>query len=165
MKGLVARWSGRVGEALPTVRARLYALVAVTLLPALVILGYDEWLARSDLGAPLRELETSAAVAFASIDALRDGAGPTPPPAAASAGGARPASAAEARVALERLRDALDESDSSAASRALSELGGFALPAPAARDLARLRSHVEGYEYAEAGALASRLIAGLDGPA
>ena len=42
MKRLVARWSGRVGEALPTVRARLYALVGITLLPAVVPLGYDE---------------------------------------------------------------------------------------------------------------------------
>jgi hypothetical protein len=59
VKGLVGRWSGRVGEALPTVRARLYALVAVTLLPALVILGYDEWLARRRGLEALNELARS----------------------------------------------------------------------------------------------------------
>ena len=37
----------RVGSALPTVRARLFALVLVALVPALVILVYDEWLARA----------------------------------------------------------------------------------------------------------------------
>ena len=36
----------RASERLPTVRARLYALVLLALVPALVILGYDEWLAR-----------------------------------------------------------------------------------------------------------------------
>ena len=36
----------RVASLLPTVRARLYALVLIALVPALVILGYDEWLAR-----------------------------------------------------------------------------------------------------------------------
>ena len=37
----------RIASVLPTVRARLFALVLVALVPALVILGYDEWLARA----------------------------------------------------------------------------------------------------------------------
>ena len=36
----------QVASLLPTVRARLSALVVMALVPALVILGYDEWLAR-----------------------------------------------------------------------------------------------------------------------
>ena len=32
------------------------------------------------------------------------------------------------------------------------------MPAAAAADLARLRNHVDGYEYQEAGALAARLL-------
>ena len=35
-----------MAELLPTVRSRLFALVALTLVPAVVILAYDEWLAR-----------------------------------------------------------------------------------------------------------------------
>jgi HPt (histidine-containing phosphotransfer) domain-containing protein len=114
-----------------------------------------------DLAARLAEVEASAEVAFGSIESLRGA------PAAAAPGGGdgRPFAAPEARAALERLRAALEESDSSAASRALSELAAFALPAAAAGELARLRSHVEGYEYEEAGALAGRLLAGIDGGA
>ena len=36
----------RVASVLPTVRARLFTLVLVALVPALVILFYDQWLAR-----------------------------------------------------------------------------------------------------------------------
>ena len=46
LRRLVGRWITRVAEALPRVRSRLFALVGLTLVPALVILGYDEWLAR-----------------------------------------------------------------------------------------------------------------------
>ena len=46
LRRLVGRWITRVAEALPTVRARLFALVGLTLVPAIVILAYDEWLAR-----------------------------------------------------------------------------------------------------------------------
>jgi two-component system, sensor histidine kinase and response regulator len=37
------RWVGRVSSSLTTVRGRLSALVVMALVPALVILGYDEW--------------------------------------------------------------------------------------------------------------------------
>ncbi len=46
LRSVFGRWVSRVGERLPTVRARLYALVVMAMVPALVILGYDEWLAR-----------------------------------------------------------------------------------------------------------------------
>ena len=46
LKQLAGRWAARLSEALPTVRGRLFALVVVALVPALVILTYDEWLAR-----------------------------------------------------------------------------------------------------------------------
>ncbi len=42
----LARGTARLSELLPTVRGRLFALVVVALLPSLVILSYDEWLAR-----------------------------------------------------------------------------------------------------------------------
>jgi hypothetical protein len=46
----------RVASALPTVRARLSALVVIALVPALVILAYDEWLARERGFAALNDL-------------------------------------------------------------------------------------------------------------
>src|SRR5688572_30402303 len=48
----------RVASVLPTVRARLFALVLVALIPALVILVYDEWLARERGFAALSDLST-----------------------------------------------------------------------------------------------------------
>ena len=48
----------RVASVLPTVRARLFALVLVALIPALVILVYDEWLARDRGFAALTDLST-----------------------------------------------------------------------------------------------------------
>ena len=48
----------RAASILPTVRARLFALVLVALIPALVILVYDEWLARERGFAALTDLST-----------------------------------------------------------------------------------------------------------
>ncbi len=48
----------RVASVLPTVRARLFALVLVALVPALVILVYDEWRARERGFAALTDLST-----------------------------------------------------------------------------------------------------------
>ncbi len=45
-RGATTRVVDRVASLLPTVRARLFALVVMALVPALVILGYDEWRAR-----------------------------------------------------------------------------------------------------------------------
>jgi signal transduction histidine kinase/CheY-like chemotaxis protein/HPt (histidine-containing phosphotransfer) domain-containing protein len=46
----VRRWAaglvGRVASVVPTVRGRLFALVLIALVPALVILGYGQWVAR-----------------------------------------------------------------------------------------------------------------------
>jgi hypothetical protein len=69
---------------------------------------------------------------------------------------------AEARTALERLQAALGDSELSAASCALSDLGGVAMPGGAA-DLALLRNHVDSYEYDEAQVLATRLLERLGG--
>ena len=48
----------RVAAILPTVRGRLFALVLLAVVPALVILGYDEWLARERGFAALTDLST-----------------------------------------------------------------------------------------------------------
>ena len=48
----------RVASLLPTVRGRLSALVLVALVPALVILGYDEWLSREQKFAALSDVST-----------------------------------------------------------------------------------------------------------
>src|SRR5688572_9907706 len=61
MSGIRRRTSqilDRVASVLPTVRARLFALVLVALIPALVILVYDEWLARERGFAALTDLST-----------------------------------------------------------------------------------------------------------
>src|SRR6185295_16947989 len=48
----------RIASVLPTVRGRLFALVVVALVPALVILAYDAWLARQRGFASLADLST-----------------------------------------------------------------------------------------------------------
>jgi hypothetical protein len=70
----------------------------------------------------------------------------------------RPSVPAAARSALERLQAALGDFDLSAAGSALTDLENVAMPG-AASELARLRNHVDNYEYDEAGALATRLLA------
>jgi two-component system, sensor histidine kinase and response regulator len=105
---------------------------------------------RNDLAALLADLEGKAAVVFRSIDTLRD-AGP------ASTRAGNLLVPAAARAALERLRAALGDYDLSAASRALEDLERAAVPG-AVSELALLRSHVDGYEYDEARALATRLL-------
>ncbi len=109
---------------------------------------------RSDLAALLAELEDRAAVVFRSIDTLRGGTAT----AAAAAEPGREFVPTEARAALERLRVAVADFDLSAASSALTDLGSVGMPASAAADLARLRGHVDGYEYEEAGALVNSLL-------
>ncbi len=54
----VTRVVERVGSVLPTVRGRLFALVLLALVPALVILAYDEWLARVRALSALTELSS-----------------------------------------------------------------------------------------------------------
>src|SRR5262245_27274414 len=46
----------RAGSLVPTVRGRLFALVLIALVPALVILGYDEWRARHRAFTALSDL-------------------------------------------------------------------------------------------------------------
>jgi hypothetical protein len=58
MKHRVTRVIDRVASLLPTVRGRLSALVLMALVPALVILVYDEWLSRERGIAALSEAST-----------------------------------------------------------------------------------------------------------
>ena len=99
----------------------------------------------------LAELEGRAAVVFRSIDTLRN----LPVPVAT--GSARRVMPREARAVLERLQAALGDFDVTAASGALADLDRVERP-DTAGDLARLRDHVDRYEYDEARALVTRLL-------
>src|SRR5262249_19794398 len=104
-----------------------------------------------DLGPLHRGLEAAAAVVFDSIDTLRG----TP-----MAGGGDPDSLfvpAEARDALTRLQTALLDFELSAAASALADLDSVDMPR-AASVLARLRHHVDRYEYDEARVIATQLL-------
>jgi CheY-like chemotaxis protein/HPt (histidine-containing phosphotransfer) domain-containing protein len=105
---------------------------------------------RTDLAHLLAEVETSAAVVLRSIDALRETGAPI---ASESRQVLKPA----ARTALERLQASLGDFDLSGASSALAELDRVEMPG-AVSELARLREHVDRYEYEEARALATRLL-------
>ena len=104
-----------------------------------------------NLSRLLADLEGEAAVAFRSIARLREPRTPVP------AKPERRLPPATVRAALERLKTALDDFDLSGASSALAELDGVATP-ETADVLARLRRHVDRYEYDEAGVLAGRLL-------
>jgi CheY-like chemotaxis protein/HPt (histidine-containing phosphotransfer) domain-containing protein len=106
----------------------------------------------NDLTQLLPELDAAAAVVLRSIDSLREGRDapvPTEPE--------RQLVPAEARAVLERLQAALGDFDLSAASGAMADLDGVAMPGDAS-DLARLRTHVDNYEYDEARVLTTRLL-------
>jgi two-component system sensor histidine kinase/response regulator len=105
---------------------------------------------RTDFAHLLADVETSAAVVRRSIDALRETTAPT---AVASRQLLLPA----ARAALERLQAALADFDLSGASSALAELDRVEMPGDVS-ELARLRDHVDRYEYEEARILATRLL-------
>ena len=107
--------------------------------------------ATGDLAHLLADLEARAAVVFRSIDTLRG----TIAPVATEPG--QVLVPAAARAALERLQAALGDFDLSAASSALADLDRIAMPGSAG-DLARLRNHVDSYEYEEARVLATRLL-------
>jgi two-component system sensor histidine kinase/response regulator len=107
---------------------------------------------RTDLADLHIAVQERAAVVLRSIDGLR-------PAADRAADAEQPFDRALAGAALERLAVALDEYDLSSANGSLAELGRSGLPAWAAEDLGRLRQFVDGYEYAEARGIASRLLA------
>jgi two-component system sensor histidine kinase/response regulator len=107
---------------------------------------------RHDLEPFMADVEANAAVVFRSIDTLRDGR---------AADSVEPAEAfvpIAARGSLERLQLALSDFDFSSASTALADLEAIARPA-AVPDLARLREHVDTYEFDEARVLAVRMLA------
>ena len=103
------------------------------------------------LASLLAELEGRAAVVFRSIDSLRNVAVPI---ATRSAQSVMPR---EARAALERLQAALGDFDVTAATSTLVDLDRVAMPDNAG-EVARLREHVDSYEYDEARALVTRLL-------
>jgi len=113
-----------------------------------------------DLAALHADLEARAAVVFRSIDTLRRAEAPAP----AGSGAARPFDPAGVRAALERLQAALGDYDLSAATGALVEIEGVALPGGAAAELGTLRRHVDAYEYEEARTVAERLVAQVEEP-
>ena len=104
-----------------------------------------------DLAALASDLEARATVVFRSIDTLRIAA----QPAATEPG--QLSVPAEAWTALTRLQTALGDFDLSAATSALAELDGVAMPG-AAHVMAQLRRHIDGYEYDEARVIATRLL-------
>ena len=106
---------------------------------------------RTDLAPLLADVEARSAIVLRSIDTLR---GARTPVAAASGQALVPA---EARIALERLQAALGDFDLSGASSALADLDRVPMPG-AVSDLAKLRHHVDNYEYDEARVLATRLL-------
>ena len=101
----------------------------------------------------LADVEKHAAAVFKSIESLR------PAPGRAVDTAVRPFDRVGASAALERLTAALDDFDLSSASGALADLGTSGLPPWAAEDLDRLQHSVDGYDYAEARGIASRLLA------
>ena len=113
--------------------------------------------ARATSRRSLADLEARAAVVFRSIDTLRRAEAPAPAGSTAPEE-ARSFDVAGVRAALERLQAALGDFDLSAATSALFELEGVALPGGAAAELETLRRHVDAYEYDEARAVAARLL-------
>jgi HPt (histidine-containing phosphotransfer) domain-containing protein len=107
---------------------------------------------RTDLGPLLADVEARVAVVLRSIDTLRE---QQIVPVSTEPG--RASVPAAARSALERLQAALGDFDLSAAGSAVAELDRVATPG-AAGELARLRRHVDNYEYEEAGVLTTRLL-------
>jgi PAS domain S-box-containing protein len=105
----------------------------------------------NQLAPLLGDLEAAAAIVWRSIDTLRDAA------ARGAQSPAQPVIPSEARAALQRLHTALGDFDASAATSALADLDR--LGAPAGVELAALRHHVDSYDYDEARALVSRLLA------
>jgi two-component system sensor histidine kinase/response regulator len=112
-----------------------------------------------DLAHLFADLEAKAAVVFRSVDTLRG----TIAPVATEPG--QVLVPAAARIALEQLQAALGDFDVSAASDALADLDRTPMPGVVS-DLARLRNHVDSYEYEEARVLATWLLGqiGSEGP-
>jgi two-component system sensor histidine kinase/response regulator len=104
-----------------------------------------------NLAPLLAAVDAHAAVVFRSIDTLRASRAPV------GAGPVRIAVPQAARRPLEQLQTALGDFDLSAATSALAALDHVAMPG-AAGDLARLRKHVDSYEYDEARVLATEML-------
>ena len=109
-----------------------------------------------DLATLLAEVERHAAVAFRSIDTLRDVAAVVP------TARTSPLDTTMIRTALERLRVALSDFELSAATEALADLTAAGIPVGAEDDLRQLRDRVERYDYDEAQTILARIVAELE---
>jgi two-component system sensor histidine kinase/response regulator len=115
-----------------------------------------------DLGALTARVEHLAGVAFRSIDSLRPA--PQAPAAAAgppAPGSATPVDAAVLRRALRVLQEALDHGDPDATATALSAMAGLPLPDAVRASVERARGLAEDYQFEDASALVSALLASL----
>jgi PAS domain S-box-containing protein len=113
---------------------------------------------RTDLAQLLKDVETTAAIVFRSIDTLREHRAP------ADLEGGQVVVPPAALTPLRRLQAALGDFDLSAASTALADLDLVSMPGAAAGELERLRRHVDGYDYDEARAIATRLLGQIGSP-
>jgi signal transduction histidine kinase/ligand-binding sensor domain-containing protein/CheY-like chemotaxis protein/HPt (histidine-containing phosphotransfer) domain-containing protein len=114
---------------------------------------------RTDVATLLADVERCAAVAFRSIDTIRDDSAAVPTMSTAAV------DTAGVRTVLERLRVALDDFELTAATEALADLTAVGVPVGAEADLSRLRNRVESYDYDEAQTILARIVAQLDRPA
>ena len=112
---------------------------------------------RGDLSELLKVVEDRAATAFSSIESLRS----LLPEETAPAPEARPVDPATLREALERLRSALEDSDPSGSTAALSALREAGASADTRHALVRVGELADGYEYDEAAGIVSRLLKDL----
>ena len=111
---------------------------------------------RTDLAELLAEIEQCAAVAFRSIDTLRDDAAAVP---AVTTG---PLDTTAVRAVLERLQTALGDFELSAANDAIADLAVLAVPSGATAELTRLRDRVDSFDYDEAQAIVARIVGQLE---
>jgi HPt (histidine-containing phosphotransfer) domain-containing protein len=113
---------------------------------------------RSNLDDLLREVEQRATIVFRAIGGLRSPVGAVTP----TQGGAQaPVEPRDIRRSLERLKQALADSDLNSSTEALQDLAQLSLPEPVHREVGRLRELVDGYEYDEAKEIVQQLLAGL----
>jgi two-component system sensor histidine kinase/response regulator len=104
-----------------------------------------------------REVELRADVVFRSIESLR----PQAPTDGGSGAPVAPVEPARLRAPLGRLREALANLDLSGCADVLQEIAQLHLPDDLRRQATRLQELIDGYEYDEAGAVVTQLLAGL----
>jgi two-component system sensor histidine kinase/response regulator len=113
----------------------------------------------SGLGALAARLEDLAEIVFRSIDALRPAA---PGPVAPEEFDAPQADPAVLRRALRVLQEALEHGDPDATASAVGALAAMRLPGPVRASLHKARALADEYQFDDAGAEVSALLATLD---